>query len=208
MADEKAFPIEVSPLGFGEKDDTLYRAEVGELPSGTTSNRNIELKAKFAEETHHYISECIRVADQKVAFLFAVTTTLLTFLLSQAKGKEWPKTIPYLLSPDTLLGAAIVLLMVSTLYAAYVVFPRLWKSSRCYIFWESISSYPSEKEYTSEAMRISPSEFIRDKFDNCYQLSRLCQEKYRYLNRAIMWGLSGWVFTMLYFLLQPGTGPK
>jgi hypothetical protein len=202
MAEEKTFQVGEQDFGFGEKDDTLYRHELGDLhaPAGTKSD--LDMKAKFAEEAHHYISECIRVADQKAAFLFAAGTTFLTFLYHE-EAQPWLRSLSGWNRGDYLLASAIVLLTLSALTAAFVVAPRFSKSRRCYIFWESITAFKSAKEYSTSVMNISPSAFIQGKFENCHQLSRLCREKYRYLNIAIWVGLIGWVLTALYLLMNP-----
>ena len=40
----------------------------------------LEIKLKFAEETHQYVRDYIRQADQKATFLFVGSSTLLAYL--------------------------------------------------------------------------------------------------------------------------------
>ena len=54
-----------------------------------------EIKLKFAEETHQYVRDYIRQADQKATFLFAGSSTFLAYLNSISLAQNWlsnPKT--------------------------------------------------------------------------------------------------------------------
>jgi hypothetical protein len=203
MAEEKGYQVGgemgvgFGALGMGEKDELPYRQGVEEIRVSTTTKSDLDLKAKFAEEAHHYISECIRVADQKAAFLFAAGTAVVAFLFEKAEpllGKH------PLNGSDWLLIIAMCVVTISAVMAALVVRPRfLSKALRSYIFWEDVAKLGA-KQYSNEMMKKNPVEFISSKFANCHQLSLLCHNKYLYLSWAIVVGLLGYFLTIVYIL--------
>ena len=52
-----------------------------------------DYQRKFSDETHNYVREYIRNADQKAAFFFAALTAILAFLNSQNVPSRWLKNV-------------------------------------------------------------------------------------------------------------------
>jgi pycsar effector protein len=150
MSEQKAFEVGgAEALAFGaltmaEKNDSLHRQTLGELSPSADANQALHLPAKFAEELHHYFSECIRVADQKAAFLFVACSALLGYLFDKFFEKD-----PNLKSPLSELATndfVVIAVMIAALVAltflarsgffAIRVRPRFWKSQQWRKMWK------------------------------------------------------------------------
>ncbi len=148
----------------------------------------IEARWKFADETHKYIREYIRLADQKAGFIFTACAALLALLYQ--KG-----VFQYLLKPpnewhfSVLALLSVLCLSLAAFSSICVVVPRFKGHHRGYIFWNSIAGYEYSTQYYDTISDLSQSDLIRAKLEHCYELAKVCRSKYVMLRWSFLAGL-------------------
>jgi hypothetical protein len=156
---------------------------------------------KFAEETHKYVREYIRLADQKAAFFFAGGTALLTFLYKAKLMSLWLKLPTAWTLVDILSLLATVGLSVSALSAVWTVVPRLRGSRRGLIFFSAICEFTGAKDYCSEVLRKTARDLVEQKVAHIYELARICETKFKSLRVSIWFGAVGLAATVFLLFL-------
>ena len=157
----------------------------------------LESQWKFAEETHRYIREYIRQADQKAAFFFAGATALIAFLYKANLVDVWLKAPTHWVLTDVLSFGATFWLSVSAVACAATILPRLRGSKRGIVFFGAISECQSSSDYVAEVRRKAPGELINAKLSHVYDLARICNTKYSVLKIGLWSGAIGVAFTVL-----------
>jgi Family of unknown function (DUF5706) len=155
----------------------------------------------FAEQTHQYVREYIRNADQKAAFFFAAATAGLGYLLTHHAVAGWVKT-PVFASADCVWLVAVLGLAVGAGFFLSVVFPRLQSSSPGLIFFNEIAAHPSAIEYTEGVLATPAAEIARTKLRHLYDLATICRKKFSALRRGARIGVVGGVATIVYLAIQ------
>jgi hypothetical protein len=198
----KTTPISAAPLtscpipGSDTSGITSQESFVQDL------KKDQELRLKFSEETHQYVREYIRLADQKAMFFFAGATALLAYLHKLGMTNKWianPKIWGLL---DVLAFLSTVSLILSTVACLATVIPRLNGSRRGLIFFAAIREYESGPDYATEVMKQSPSELCDAKLRHIYDLSAVCKEKYNMLRWGQWLGACGVIATLLLLVTQ------
>lgn len=159
-----------------------------------------EIRLKFSEETHQYVREYIRLADQKATFFFAGSTALLAYLHKLGLTNIWisnPKTWGLI---EILALVATLNLLLSTVACLAAIVPRLSGSRRGIIFFAAISEYESAPEYAAEVMQQGTSSLCEARLKHVYELSVICKRKYSALIFGQWAGAIG-VIVMLMLLL-------
>jgi len=152
---------------------------------------------KFAEETHQYLREQIRLSDQKAGFFFAVATALIAFLYRENLLDVWLKKPDDWRFSDMLSCVSTLGLSLSALCCARTVFPRLPGSKRDILYFGGISEFPTGTDYASEVSKHSPNELIHAKLSHAHVLARICNGKYTCLRFGLLIGLFGLIATVL-----------
>lgn len=169
-------------------------------PGTHTPPGNIDHRLRFAEETHQYIREYIRLADQKATFFFTGGTALLAFLYKANVSSHWLKPIMTWNVLDVVAFVAMAALAVAALASMLVVIPRTPGSLRGYLFWEAIAEYESARTYADEVSQLSSASLFQIKAEHSYDLARVCRRKYRLLRLALRVGAVGLGAALLVFL--------
>jgi hypothetical protein len=192
-------PLAAAPRAHDTGEPVLPSEKLGTaVPRPTTVS---DYHAKFSEETHNYVREYIRNADQKAAFFFAALTAILAFLNSQNVPSRWLKNVQQwsfidalgLVSMLGLAGGAAILLA--------VVFPRLKGSRRGLLFFNAIAEYDNSAEYADDVLAQTLDDLIRTKLQHCYDLSKICGAKYHTLRIGFWVGSIGAATALLFLLL-------
>lgn len=170
---------------------------------GEFSEKTEEVRAKFAEETHQYIREYIRLADQKAAFYFAGTTALLAFLFRANLLHHWLKPPLQWALTDILSFVASVGLVVSALACILVVKPNTQGSKRGIIFFRAIREFQSGTEYASEVLAKDMRGLTTAKLCHAFDLSQVCDRKYNLLNVGVTAGAIGVISAIGMLFLSP-----
>lgn len=183
-------PTGVTPSGIMPKDGVVQE------------QKEQELKLKFSEETHQYVREYIRLADQKATFFFAGSTALLAFLHKLGMANKWvvnPMTWGIV---DILAFVATTGLILSAVACLATVIPRLSGSKRGLVFFAAIREYDSAQDYASEVIKQTSSALCEAKLRHTYDLSLVCTEKYNVLRWGQWFGAAGVVATLLLLVVQ------
>ncbi len=189
----------VSSVRSGEPSSSSIRSSEAEAPLTKTT----EFQWKFAEETHQYIREYIRQADQKAAFFFAGSTTLIAFLYKTHLIQIWLISPKQWLCANMLSFAATIGLTASALACLYAVIPRLRGSKRGLLFFSAISEFESKKDYTTDVLQCCVQDLIEAKLNHVHDLADICREKFAVLKIGLWSGAIGVSATVLLLLFSP-----
>lgn len=190
----------VATVAAGEPTPTSIQPPVVET---IELSKTTELYWKFAEETHQYVREYIRQADQKAAFFFAGATALIAFLYKASLIQRWIKLPTQWNFVDMLSFVATVGLSVSVLSCLATVFPRLKGSKRGHVFFGAVAEFESRKEYATDVLRHGVVDLIEAKLCHVHDLALVCGRKYTVLKIGQWSGAIGVLTTVVLLLLVP-----
>jgi hypothetical protein len=159
--------------------------------------------SRFADDTHSYIREYIRNADQKATFFFAATTAIIAYLHQRGVAAHWLKNIQQWSAIDLIAFLAMFGLAIGAALFLFVVFPRMRGSKRGLIFFSAIAEHETATEYADEVMNRSSLELARAKLQHGYDLSKVCRTKYALLLVGFWASAVGAIATLLYLLFAP-----
>ncbi len=173
--------------------------------------QRMDVTVKFAEETHKYISDYIKHADQKAGFMFAYCTTAMVFLYQKGAVKN------FLTSPETrglILNLAVIALIsfgVAVFRSIMTLLPRSESSQRTatcttslgFIHWETISScYKTPYDYSKAIIQLPPQNLVMSKLEHCYELALVSKAKHHHLNKGIFWAIIGVTSTVMFLFIE------
>jgi hypothetical protein len=161
---------------------------------------------KFAGESHEYIREYIRNADQKAIFYFSVCSALLAFEHTQNWARHWIRPPSSWSAMDLVTCASMIGLAVAAACFLYVVIPRLGGSPRGLIFFKSVATYTNAEEYVSDVVKRSEADLMAEKLRHCYELAKIASEKYTVLAVGLRIGSVAILCSL--FLLVSATTPQ
>ncbi|MGF6711186.1 hypothetical protein QFZ41_002150 [Luteibacter sp. W1I16] len=171
------------------------------------SDENVPAAAtKFAGESHEYIREYIRNADQKAIFYFSVCSALLAFEHTQNWAQHWLRPSSTWSAMDLITCASMIGLAVSAACFLYVVIPRLGGSPRGLIFFKSVATYTNAEEYVSDVVKRSEADLTSEKLRHCYELAKVASSKYTVLAVGLRIGSVAILCSL--FLLVSATTPQ
>lgn len=159
-----------------------------------------EIRLKFAEETHQYVREYIRLADQKATFFFAGATALLAYLNGLGMTNSWvidPRTWRLI---DALAFLATTGFIFSAIAFVSTILPRTNGSRRGLIFFAAIHEHENANEYASEIMKQNLQDLYEAKLMHTYDLSGICKKKYGLLKWG-QWIGAGAVLSLMLLLI-------
>jgi hypothetical protein len=180
---------------------TLEKSPTGSPPTTVVAADH----AKFSHEVHSYVREHIRNADQKATFFFAAYTAILAFLNSQNVPTRWLKDLRQWSFVDALGFVSMLGLAVGAGILLAVVFPRLKGSRQGIIFFRAIAEHEDSSKYAEGVLGCSADWLVRAKLEHCYDLSNICNAKYRMLRIGFWVGSTGTATALLFLLLAKST---
>ncbi len=196
--------IESAPLINTIRSGEPTRSSIGPPEIGVSPlSERTEFQWKFAEETHQYVREYIRQADQKAAFFFAGSTALIAFLYNAKLVHRWVKPPTQWSFVDMVSLAATIGLTVCALACLATVFPRLQGSKRGHVFFGAIAEFDSRKDYASDVLQKDVSELMEAKLCHVHDLSGICGRKFYVLKVGQWAGAVGVFATVLLLLMAP-----
>lgn len=166
-----------------------------------SQDKKEEYQWRFAEETHLYVREYIRQADQKAAFFFAGSTALIAFLYKVELIHSWVKLPTQWVFTDMLSFAATIGLAISAFTCLSTVFPRLKGSKRGIVFFGAVAKFESNKDYANEVLQKDLGELIEAKLCHVHDIANVCGRKYRILKIGQWFGAVGVASMVLLLLL-------
>lgn len=180
------------------KQDSVINGIKPTLSLPSLDSKEQEIKLKFAEETHQYVRDYIRQADQKATFLFAGASTLVAYLNSTGIAQRWLSNPGNWTMLDVLAFFATIGLMIGAACCAFVITPRLSGSKKGLVFFNAIQEHETPGEYASEINSKTSAELCEAKLKHIHELSKVCREKFSFLSWAFKFSLVG---AFLAFLL-------
>ena len=190
----------VTAVRLGESSaSSIQPPEVTAIPN----EKKTELQWKFAEETHQYVREYIRQADQKAAFFFAGSTALIAFLYKTNLVQHWVKLPTQWVFVDMLSFVATIGLAVSAFACLATIFPRLKGSKRGHVFFGAIAEFEARKDYAIDVLQCEVGELIEAKLCHVHDLAIVCRSKCTILKLGQWSGAIGVAAMVLLLLLAP-----
>jgi hypothetical protein len=191
-----AQPLSAQTMSVGGASGIMLQGKPGH-----TTKKDQESRLKFAEETHQYIRECIRLADQKATFFFAGSSALLAYLHKLGLASKWILTPTTWSLAHVLSFFASIGLLLCAIACLLAVMPRLKGSKRGIVFFAAINEYNSSNDYVSEFMNKSLFDLCEEKLKHAYELSAICKRKYVMLKWGQWLGAIGLIATLLLLVL-------
>lgn len=192
-------PVQVPPEIRGAPRIAIATGESGDIvPSGTPQLEDGH--RSFAEFHQGYVSSYIALADTKASWLFAIAAGVLVYLFSTDEIREilllagW--TLPFVVA-----AATMVLLILTAAFAFLVISPRLGPPGEGIVFFRSVARKSSADSFVREIASLSDAALTEARLRHCYDISRVCAQKYRYLRRAFWSGMLALVGTAWIVLL-------
>jgi len=189
-------PLSAQSMSIGDASGIMLQRDQGQAPI-----KDQEGRLKFAEETHQYVREHIRLADQKAAFFFAGSTALLAYLHKVGLASRWFVGPAAWSLAHVLSFLASIGLLLCAIACLVTVMPRLKGSKRGLIFFAAISEYDSSNDYVSEFMKQGLSDLCEAKLKHAYELSAICKRKYDMLRWGQWLGALGLIASLLLLVL-------
>jgi len=141
----------------------------------------------FLRSEQGYLSEHIRMADQKATAMLAISLGALGYLFSKGRyadifrlhPAQWALTHPLEL-------VSVLLLLIGLGTALLVLLPRFRKSPNGLIFWEAVARHGSGQNYLTAVSALSSSQLAEHICDHCMAAANVASHKYRLL-RVCFW---------------------
>jgi len=175
---------------------------VADASKNSFDQKDLEIRLKFGEETHQYVRDYIRQADQKAAFFFTIAAAVLAYINTQGYTSKW------LVNPTTwnltqaLSFLSAVCLAISSMFCITTVMPRLGGTKRGLIFFHAIREFDAQSDYSSELFRRSITQLCDEKYKHIYELSGVCRDKYKSLVFGFRFGILGLALALLLLFLK------
>jgi hypothetical protein len=158
--------------------------------------------SRFASETHSYISDLIRLADEKTAFFSGASAAMLYLLFNSHAEKYLAWSLNQNSMHSIVALSAMTALSLACVLGLGVVTPRRRSAPPPgHIFFEEIIQYDSRESFATEVMQLSDEQLIREKLTNSYDLAIICSRKYRFLAWQLWSMVIGLILAAPYLLL-------
>jgi hypothetical protein len=145
---------------------------------------------RLADFLNGSIIQNINLADRKAGIIFTLVVAAGLFLLQRA-----PVVIGALaVGPDlgALLWALIMLALVGAAASAFaVIFPRIRRQPGGILFWGDITGFAHGRAYLARVAQERPDELAEIKLGYCYDLSAICDAKFRMLRLSMTLAAAG-----------------
>lgn len=173
----------------------------------------IEESKASLERINGWISSC----DSKAGTILALTGVLLTIIFTNngflAMNKIMQKIFPiknaWFLLHLILFTAAVIVLITGIVFLIKVLLARI--DSKIYeepelvtdsiLFFGSISSKPSYKDFQSEVLGMGKKEYLKDLLSQVYINSKIAHKKYLSYNTGVYLTIIGFISFVVIFLI-------
>ena len=188
------------PAETGEPKKDAF--ETVPLNSSKLAFESENVASRFASETHSYISDLIRLADEKTAFFSGASSAMLYLLFNSHAEKYLTWSLNQNSMHSIIALSAMTALSLACILGLGVVTPRRRSAPvRGHIFFEEIIQYDSRESFATEVMQLSDEQLIREKPANSYDLAIICARKYRFLAWQLWSMIIGLILAAPYLLL-------
>ena len=163
------------------------------IPSKPEGSREqwSDTHSQFAYFLHLYIRDFIKFADQKAAFILAVASAILAFLVKQGAQKSLLAPIGNRNFSDWSAFFACLLISSASLLALLVVLPRLSGKGTGIVYWGAFLQSGGASVYKETLQRLDENRLVSAIFEHCYELAEIADRKYELLKWATWLGALG-----------------
>ena len=142
-----------------------------------------------AFEQAHLISY-IQLADAKAAVFLAIASGAIAYVAGHY-GLGWIREKHFFAHTIVLLLTTTVLLVSAALNIA-VILPRRRKTERGVTFYHDVARIEPPSRYVEIVQSMSDADVLREQFDYCHALARICAIKYRLLYYGFVMEMIGY----------------
>lgn len=151
-------------------------------------NRHHEVFPSFE---HVYPLTYMQLADTKASVFLAMTTSAIAYLVGHY-GLAW-LNLENISKHLFLLSVSGTFLAISATCAFAVIVPRRpADSGRSIIHFDSVLRRTSDRHYADDVLALSRSDLFQEQLAYCFDLARICERKYRLLDRSLITGVLGY----------------
>ena len=190
-----------SQASAGEMEDqrlssvtAATRSEPDEAKSNVGTEATEEWPADqkdFASLVHQYTRDFIKFADQKAAFIFAVASATLAFLVKQGAHKSLLIPIRDRGFSEWAAFLSCLLVGFSGLLSLLVVLPRLRGRGEGLIYWKGVVKSGSAPGFVSRVRQLRSGQLTNVVLEHCYEMAEIADRKYELLKWAMWFGAFG-----------------
>lgn len=134
----------------------------------------LEHHKEFSEFHEGYVSRYIQLADTKASWVFALTSALLVFMVSDSDLNKL-----YLAIKGDSIGTSIVVviftfLLLGALFSFLVIAPNLRSpSGEGLVFFKSVADQKNSSQYVENVAKLDDDEMTNLRLQHCYDRKRL-----------------------------------
>jgi hypothetical protein len=155
-----------------------------QIPDESWSDSQID----FAYFVHAYLRDSIKFADQKAAFILAIASGLLAFLVKQGAQRSLLTPLEIRHFSEWSAFFACLLTGLAGLLSLLVVLPRLGTKTGGPIYWGGIKQLGSLPDYRATIQGLNKNRIVMAVFDHCYDLAEIADRKFELLKWATWLG--------------------
>jgi hypothetical protein len=160
-----------------------------------------DILSRFASETHAYISDFIRLADEKAAFFSGASAAMLYLLFNSHAEKYLSWSLNGASIRALIDICAMAALSAACVFGLSVVTPRRRVGPAAgHIYFDAIIRSNSRESFAAEVMQLSKEELIREKLMHSYDLAKVCNHKYRAQTWQLWLMITGLILAAPYLL--------
>jgi hypothetical protein len=148
-------------------------------------------QTEFAYFLHQYLRDFIKFADQKAAFIFALSSGIAAFLVRSGAHKIFLTPLSSRSFSDWAAFLACISAAVAGLLSLAVVLPRLRGRSTGVIYWKGIVGTGSALAYQGLLRAADNHRITGALLEHCYELAQIADRKYEILKWALWVGAVG-----------------
>jgi len=154
-------------------------------------------RQSLSEFLHAALNHNLALADRKAGILFTLVSGATLYILQSRSG--WPSG--HFVSLAGLFWLTMLVSFVVSAGSAFVViFPRLYRSPKNFLFWGTIGEVERPAEWLDGLSQMKSEDLLVARFYHCHALSRICIVKFRLLRIGLIASLVGLIsFGLLAF---------
>jgi hypothetical protein len=183
-----------SPPSAGQPDSAISTDKL--------VSTDIDYKASFSEQTHLYIRQYIKMADQKASFYFAFFSAVIVYSDTVGFLRKWVADIPTWGLLEVVSFLSMLLLVLAAFGCLWVVKPRLSGSKRGLVFFYAIAEFESQTEFFNEMTSASRAKLYEEKVRHTFDIAQVCSDKYQALGVSLWFGAIGFALLVVLMLFK------
>ncbi|MBT9371976.1 Pycsar system effector family protein [Rhizobium sp. CSW-27] len=138
-------------------------------------------KKNFTAYHDAYLRQYIQQADTKSSWLFAASSTISLWIVSNDRYASFLKGEPFSWNAALIL-LPLVLLLVSCFFAFNAIRPRSRTAkAKGIVYFSNVANYDSPEDYIEAVEACSDGDIFRERLKAQYHMSKICAQKYECL---------------------------